>query len=204
VKKILLEVKKIISMDNTILFLVQTKRFFSCTSKKSFNKLLKPLVLQHLQTKNCCGGSGVVLRRTPLQPQQLLFRDCCKTIRFSIICLAKSCKRNKTQCFFNSCASGVMLLVSLSLSSLTLTSLSLSSLSLSGLSLSSLSLSSLSRSSLSLRSLSLSIRSLSSLSLSSLSLSSLTLSSLSLISVGSGATASAASVSAVPASAASA
>ena len=47
-----------------------------------------------------CGCSGVVPRRTPLQPQSFYFRNCCKTNGLSNISLANSRKRYKNQCFF--------------------------------------------------------------------------------------------------------
>ncbi len=47
--------------------------------------LLKPLVLQHLRKKSCCGCCLELGRTTPLQPQSFFFRKWCKTNGFSNI-----------------------------------------------------------------------------------------------------------------------
>ena len=49
----------------------------------SIKMLPKPLVLQHFQKKSCCGLRTVVCATTALQPQQLYFRNCCRTNGFS-------------------------------------------------------------------------------------------------------------------------
>ena len=51
----------------------------------STNKMLpKPLVLQHLRKKSCCGCSGVGRPTFPLQPQHHFFRKTFKTIDIMI------------------------------------------------------------------------------------------------------------------------
>ena len=49
----------------------------------SIKMLPKPLVLQHFQKKSCCGLRTVMRATTALQPQQLFFRNCCRTNGFS-------------------------------------------------------------------------------------------------------------------------
>ena len=49
----------------------------------SIKMLLKPLVLQLFQKKSCCGLRTVMRATTALQPQQLYFRNCCRTNGFS-------------------------------------------------------------------------------------------------------------------------